>query len=83
MYYYDLLLILYIELFRIFFFGKYNILDNKILNCDKLLICFFWRWDYIVYFRNLKGIVSCKVKNEKEIEDFVVKMYFNYLIESF
>lgn len=83
MYHHDLPSIPHIEPFRIFFLRKHNIPDNKILNCDKLLIRFLWRRDYVAHPRNPKGTVSRKVKNEKEIEDSVAKLYPNHLIESF
>lgn len=82
MFWYNLLLILYIEIFRLFFFVKYNVLIIKGLNCEKLYIIFFWWCDYVVYLWNLRGIISWKVKNEKELEDLVYKLDLNYFIVS-
>lgn len=72
----------HIEIFRLFFLAKHNVPITKGLNCEKLHITFLWRRDYVAHPRNPRGIISRKVKNEKELEDSVHKLDPNHSIVS-
>lgn len=82
MYDHELPSIPYIESFRLFFLGKHNVLSTKTLHCKNLSILFIWRRNYVAHPRNPKGVVSRKVKNEKELESLVHELYPNHSIAS-
>ena len=56
-----------VEQFRQFFLTRHGIIQEKVLNCDKLTVLFLWRRDYLAHPRNPSGKVSRKVKNENEL----------------
>ncbi|XP_061170409.1 uncharacterized protein LOC133179728 [Saccostrea echinata] len=72
----------HIESFKHFFLSKHNIPLTKTLNCDKLSILFIWRRDYVAHPRNPKGLVSRKIKNERDLQQFLQKFYPTHSIAS-
>lgn len=58
-----------------FFLSQHNIKDWKALNCEKLVITFLWRRDYVAHPGNPSGLISRKVKNEDEILAYFRQQY--------
>ncbi|CAH1785059.1 unnamed protein product [Owenia fusiformis] len=72
----------YIEDFSQFFLKRYNISNDKKLNCDNLTISFIWRRDYLAHPRNPTGFVTRKIKNEKELLNVTHEMYPRFTVKS-
>ena len=60
-----------IEEFRTFFLKSYRIIDNHVLNCDKISLLFIWRHDYVAHPRNPNGFISRKIYNENELVNHI------------
>ncbi|XP_052812960.1 uncharacterized protein LOC128240371 [Mya arenaria] len=56
-----------------FFLGQHSITSTKSLNCDKIVIVFIWRRDYVAHKGNPSGLISRKIKNEQELLDYFRK----------
>ena len=53
--------------FRRFFLRAHHVMPIQTLDCNWLKIVFVWRRDLILHPRNPSGVVTGKIKNEKEL----------------
>ncbi|XP_078326214.1 uncharacterized protein LOC111124162 [Crassostrea virginica] len=65
----------YLEEFREFFLSRYNIPDDKKLDCQNLSILFIWRRDYVSHPRNPAGKIKRKIRNHMELQRAVQQVF--------
>lgn len=72
------------EEFREFFLEKHGV-DPKghELDCSSVNVLFIWRRDYVAHPRNPRGKVSRKIKNEKELVNYVKSSFKNVNVKDY